>query len=115
MKTSKLFLSLTLASGLFAASLGAAIAADERPAAAGVWMPMAQLIERLTADGYRDFEEIERADGRYKVKASDRQGVRVKLYLHGQTGELLEPRQESRRRDIRPAARPPTAIPAPAF
>ncbi|MDR0777563.1 MAG: PepSY domain-containing protein [Azonexus sp.] len=99
---------------MFAASLGASIAADERAAAAGAWMPITQLIERLEADGYRDIEEIERDDGRYEVRATDRQGVRVKLYLHRQTGELLDQNQERRRRDSRPVGTPPAPTPAPA-
>lgn len=113
MKTTNLFLSLALASGLFAASLGTSLAAGER-AAAGTWMPITQLIDRLEADGYRDIEEIERDDGRYEVKATDRQGARVKLYLHRQTGELLDQRQERRRRDDRPLAVPPAPASAPA-
>ncbi len=114
MKTTNLFLSLALAGGLFAAGLGTSLAADERTTAAGGWMPIMQLIERLEADGYRDIEEIERDDGRYEVRASDRQGVRVKLYLHRQTGELLDQRQERRRRDSRPVGTQPAPTPMPA-
>lgn len=110
MKISTAFLSLAFAGGLFAAgaTLAPSFADDRRaPAVEAQWLPLAKLIERLEAKGYRDIEKIERERGRYEVRATDRQGARVKLYLHPHSGELIDQRQERRWRDdddSRPAA-----------
>ena len=110
MKKTTVLLSLVMAGGLLAAGamLAPSFADDRRsPAVEAQWLPLAKLIERLEAKGYRDIEKIERERGRYEVRATDRQGARVKLYLHPQTGELLDQYQERRWRDdadSRPAA-----------
>ncbi len=57
--------------------------AGQRP-----WLSIPQLHDKLAAAGYRDIEKIEREDGRYEVRATDRAGRRVKLHLNPWTGEL---------------------------
>jgi hypothetical protein len=102
MKLSTAFLSLAVAGGLFTAGLTLAPSfADDRraPVSETQWLPLPKLIERLEAAGYRDVEKIERERGRYEVRATDRQGARVKLYLHPHNGELIDQRQERRWRD----------------
>lgn len=102
MKLTTAFLSLAVAGGLCVAGLTLAPSfADDRraPVTETQWLPLPKLIERLEAAGYRDIEKIERERGRYEVRATDRQGARVKLYLHPHSGELLDQSQERRWRD----------------
>jgi hypothetical protein len=102
MKLSTAFLGLAVAGGLLTAGLTLAPSfADDRrvPVSETQWLPLPKLIERLEVAGYRDIEKIERERGRYEVRATDRQGARVKLYLHPHSGELLDQRQERRWRD----------------
>lgn len=102
MKLSTAFLSLALAGGLLVSGLTLApsFADDRRSSLSDTqWLPLPKLIERLEAGGYRDIEKIERERGRYEVRATDRQGARVKLYLHPHSGELLDQSQERRWRD----------------
>jgi hypothetical protein len=112
MKKSTVLLSLVMAGGLLAAgaTLAPSFADDRRsPAVEAQWLPLAKLIERLEAKGYRDIEKIERERGRYEVRATDRQGARVKLYLHPHSGELIDQRQERRWRDDADS-RPATSV-----
>jgi hypothetical protein len=102
MKISTALLSAVLAAGLLAAgvTLAPSFADDRRlPAAETPWLPLPKLLERLAADGYRDIEKIERERGRYEVRATDRQGARVKLYLHPHSGEVIDRGQERRWRE----------------
>lgn len=102
MKISTALLSVALATGLLTAGVTVAPSfADDRraPATEAQWLPLPKLLERLAAGGYRDIEKIERERGRYEVRATDRQGARVKLYLHPQSGELIDQRQERRWRE----------------
>jgi hypothetical protein len=54
------------------------------------WLPIPQIYARLEAAGYRNIEKIEREHGTYEVRATDRQGARVRLDVHPQTGAILE-------------------------
>lgn len=87
-----------LAAGLTLAASGA-FAADPRPAAAGDWLTIPQVYQKLEAAGYRDIDEIERERRGYEVRAIDRDGRRVKLDVDGRSGEVIERRY----RDERPA------------
>lgn len=60
-------------------------AATEQP-----WLPIPQIYAKLEASGYRNIEKIEREHGTYEVRATDRQGVRVRLDVHPQTGAIVE-------------------------
>ncbi|OGT05018.1 MAG: hypothetical protein A3F73_05235 [Gallionellales bacterium RIFCSPLOWO2_12_FULL_59_22] len=86
-----------IASGLFATS---SFAQDSRSAGgANQWLSIPQIYDKLEAAGYRNVEKIERERGSYEVKATDRNGARVKLHLHSQTGEIIDRRQRSSARD----------------
>jgi hypothetical protein len=54
------------------------------------WLPIPQIYANLEAAGYRSIEKIEREHGTYEVRATDRQGARVRLEMHPQTGAILE-------------------------
>ncbi len=104
MKPSTLIASLLLSAAIaipaaisFAAATPAAT--GNNPAAAGAatstattqWLTIAQVHNQLEAAGYRNIEKIEREHGNYEVKAT-RDGQRVKLYVHPQTGAVLDMR-----------------------
>jgi uncharacterized membrane protein YkoI len=73
-----------------AASLGAT-AQEATPAAAAAPMSMMQLLERVTAQGYRDVREIEmKSDRLYEVKATNQKGQRVEMYIDARSGEVLK-------------------------
>lgn len=58
----------------------------------GPRLTIPEVYERLDAAGYREQREIEWSDGRYKVKARNAQGDRVKLEVDGTTGAVLRSR-----------------------
>lgn len=73
------------------------------------WLPIPQIYAKLEAAGYRNIEKIEREHGTYEVRATDRQGARVRLDVHPQTGAILErgarrPAIDSTERRQRPSA-----------
>lgn len=61
-------------------------------------LDIGQIHARLLAEGYTDVREIEWSKGRYKAKARDSQGRRVKLYLNGSTGAMEHSRVHERER-----------------
>lgn len=92
MKTSWIY--AFILSGALAIGSGLAVssfAGDGQRVAAGdrQWLTIPQVHQQLEAAGYRSIEKIERERGGYDVRATDRQGERVKLYLNPQTGEIL--------------------------
>ena len=62
------------------------------------WLLIPELHARLAFAGYRNIEEIEREAGRYEVKATDQSGRRIKLYVHPQTGAVIDQRQRGTKR-----------------
>lgn len=86
-----------IAAGLLTASAHAETA---RPAAGSErpWLSIPQIHARLEAAGYRNVEKIEREHGSYEVKATDRDGRRVKLHMNPQTGDIVDPRGTKRDR-----------------
>lgn len=100
-------LARTLMAGLALGALAAG-AVQAQPAAAETAVASAaatrapvldigQIHERLLAQGWRDVREIEWSKGRYKVKAHDSQGRRVKLYVSASTGEIEHSRVQDAR------------------
>jgi hypothetical protein len=71
------------------------------PVAERQWLSIGQVHQKLEAAGFRNVEKIEREHGVYEARATDRNGERVKLYIHPQTGEVTErsARAEHRKRD----------------
>jgi len=63
------------------------------------WLSIPEVHARLESAGYRNIEKIERESGRYEVKATDQTGRRIKLYVHPQTGEVIDLRQRDGKRD----------------
>lgn len=100
MKNSHLLASLVLGGALITGSGLALNAAEPSRAEASTqnaqtqaWLSIPDVQERLTKAGYQHIEKISRDQGCYKVKATDAQGRRVKLYLHPVSGELLDKAQ----------------------
>ncbi len=102
MRSPKTMFSLVLGVGLLAGGIALApsLAEEKRttPAAERQWISIAQVHQKLEAAGYRNVEKIEREHGVYEARATDRNGVRVKLSINPQTGELTD-RSERRERD----------------
>lgn len=76
-------------------------AQDGRPASAdkAKWLSIPEVHARLESVGYRNIEKIERESGSYEVKATDPAGHRLKLYVHPQTGDVIDQRQRDAKRD----------------
>ena len=53
-------------------------------------MPMEQVLAELKAQGFSEIYEIEREHGRYEVKAKNRDGQTVELYVDAGTGRTLK-------------------------
>ena len=60
------------------------------------WLSIPEVAARLESAGYRNIEKIEREGGSYEVKAADQEGRRIKLYVHPQTGEVIDQRQRDK-------------------
>lgn len=71
---------------------------DARPEASSR-LSIAQVVERLAAQGYRDIDGIEREGGTYEVDARTSAGDRVELRVDAYSGAILKTRTESRSRD----------------
>lgn len=86
--------------GVASASITPAFSDDKRPATAAPtdqqWLSIPQIIHKLEAAGYRNIEKIEREHGSYEGRATNREGQRRKLYVHPQTGEVMDYRPGER-------------------
>ncbi len=51
-------------------------------------IPLSDIIRGLENEGYRDFREIERVNGRFEITARDARGKRATLYSDPVTGDL---------------------------
>lgn len=73
-------------------------AQDARSASAdkAKWLSIPEVHAKLESAGYRNIEKIERESGSYEVKATDQVSQRIKLYVHPQTGEVLEQRKRDK-------------------
>lgn len=97
--------SIILASAALATGslvLNPSFAGESRPAAISTertWLSIGQVYQKLEAAGFRNVEEIEREDGFYEARATDGGGMRVKVYVNPQTGEIVNRRQDRRERD----------------
>ncbi len=71
---------------------------DAREAAANdKWLATSVIKSKLGELGY-SVRKIEAEDGRYEVKATDKQGARVKLYVNPLTGEIEKPAEAGKER-----------------
>ena len=105
--------SLILGSALVlgGAWLSPALASDDHhdPSGNRGWLSVRQVVDRLDAAGYRDVEKIERERGGYEVRATNRQGERVKLNVNPQTGDITDRRAPTQRSRNAKEARPRNA------
>lgn len=67
-----------------------------------------QVLVKLSAAGYDKVDKIERERNAYEVRAIDKNGARVKLYVDPQTGDLIKSgrqgaKQEQRATEEKPA------------
>lgn len=84
--------------GAYAWAQGAGTTAPASPAApaatatqAADALPLPALLDKLTAQGYRDISEVERkGDRKVEVKAIAPDGRRKELYVDARTGEILK-------------------------
>lgn len=101
MRTTTVLSAFALGAGLLAggAALAPAFADDDRPARTSErqWLSIPQIHDKLVAAGYRNIEKIEREDGGYEARATNRNGERIKLYLNPQTGAILDRQRKSSR------------------
>lgn len=93
--------SLTLCLGLLAGTLMFSQTARADASPPESWLPLSRLIEKLEAEGYRNIEKIERENGRYEVRATNRRGERSKLLLDARTGEFAGTQRSFERRTDR--------------
>ncbi len=104
MRAYQLVSALTLGVAILAggASLVPAFAQADKsvpPAAARSEMSVGQIFDKMTAAGYVNIDKIERERSAFEVKASDKNGARVKLSVDPQTGNIIEPRRQDQKRD----------------
>ncbi|MBI4984892.1 MAG: PepSY domain-containing protein [Rhodocyclales bacterium] len=64
-----------------------------------------QIYDRLVALGYWNIDKIEREPQSFEVRASARNGERVKLYVDARSGDIVDSRPAARRRNANDAAR----------
>ncbi len=86
---SALALGAALSAGVASAAPATSGAADASPV-----LSIPQVSEKLQAAGYSDITKIERERNEYEVRAIDKNGARVKLYVDARTGKVLEAKQK---------------------
>lgn len=60
-----------------------------------------QVLVKLMAVGYDSVDKIERERNAYEVRAIDKNGVRVKLYVDPQTGDLIKSGRQGEKQERR--------------
>ena len=94
MRATTLIATLALTGGILGASAALVPAFAQStavsPASQMEGLTMQQVLTKLEAAGYRDFEKIDRERNKYEVKATDAQGQRVELDLDLMTGDVLK-------------------------
>ena len=98
---STLLLTATLAAGgaLFASSYAIASEGSVTSSQTAQWLSIQDVLQRLEATGYRDFEEVERESDGYEVKATAPDGRRVEIDVHPVSGEILKTEVKRDKRD----------------
>lgn len=69
------------------------------------WLSIPQVHARLEAAGYRNVEKIERKHGGYEIRATDRNGQRLKLHVNPYSGNTVDQRGTGRDKFTRDASR----------
>jgi uncharacterized membrane protein YkoI len=57
-------------------------------------LPIPEILDKLKAEGYGSFHEIDRDHGVYEVKAVDAKGARVELKIDPATGKILRSKHD---------------------
>ena len=73
-------------------TLGVPLSPTTEPGQAAASVPVLTIrdvYDKLAAQGYREFREIEWENGRYEVKAKSSDGRPVKVYVDGRSGMVL--------------------------
>lgn len=94
MKNNSLLAAIVMSASFVAAGSALAQAPQpnaERPAASAgsEWLGAQDIVQRLEAAGYRNFEEVERKSTGYRVKATDSNEQHVKLHVDPLTGKVM--------------------------
>lgn len=76
-----------VAIAMAAAMAAAGLAHADQPGAD--WMPVDQVIQKLTAKGYTNFSKVEADDGHWELEA-DLKGVRYDLHVDPKSGEITK-------------------------
>lgn len=99
MRTSRLLSALAISAGLAggAAFLTSAHSQGVKPEISyeQTDLNINQVLVKLMVAGYDKVDKIERERNAYEVKAIDRNGARVKLYVDPRTGDLIQPGRQS--------------------
>ena len=95
-------IAIALLAGFAGLAAAQVVAPEDRPAASGEeavatggkGLPMTEIIAALEAEGYTDFREIEREEGTYEVKARNKEGRFVEVYVLPETGKVVRSEEE---------------------
>lgn len=66
-----------------------------------------QVLVKLMAAGYDNVDKIERERNAYEVRAIDKNGARVKLYVDPQTGDLIKSGRQDAKKERQAPDRAP--------
>lgn len=58
-------------------------------ASKGERLSVPQVAQRVSEQGYTDITEVELEDGNYEIKARDKEGRWVEIYVDGRTGKVI--------------------------
>lgn len=105
MRTSRLFSVLAISVGLIGgtALLTPAFSQTAKPEISyeRTDLNINQVLVKLMANGYDKVDKIERERNAYEVKAIDKNGARVKLYVDPQSGDLINSGRQGEKQERR--------------
>jgi hypothetical protein len=105
MRTSRLFTVLAISAGLAGgtAFLAPAFSQSAKPEISyeRTDLTISQVLVKLMATGYDNIDKIERERNAYEVRAIDKNGARIKLYVDPQTGDLIKPGRQGVKQERR--------------
>ena len=78
---------IALATAVGLSGYALAGAGEHKPVAKEEWLPKKEIKSKLGALGYSVWK-IEAKDGRYEVKADNKKGAEVELYVNPVSGEI---------------------------
>jgi len=101
MKTSHTIFAIALTAATIGGTAIAGSYTDrtDRANATADWLAIPAIYDKVTAAGYLDIHEIDRERNGYEVKAFDKDGDRVKLFVDPMNGEVLDARTKKDKSD----------------